>query len=81
MRGFGCAHDRIRFVPVQEKFAIAATGAEAAQSFAERGRTWRRGISVSEGVAMRAVTRVFVQLTCYVAAQTLAFAYPGELCD
>jgi hypothetical protein len=69
----------VRFVRVQEQFAIAATGAEAAQSVVERGSAWRRGVSVTEGVAMRAVTRVFVELARDVATQTLAVAHTGQL--
>jgi hypothetical protein len=70
----------MRFVPIQGQFAIAAAGADAAESCVERGNTWRRGISETEGVAMRAVTRVFVELARYVAAQTLALAHAGQLC-
>ena len=70
----------MRLVPVLEQFAIAAAGAEAAESFVERGSTLRRGISETEGVAMGAVTRVFVELTRYIAAQTLALAHACQLC-
>jgi hypothetical protein len=70
----------MRFIPVQEQLAIAAASADAAQSFAQGGRAWRRGISEADGVAMRAVTRVVVELARHIAAQALALAHAGQLC-
>jgi hypothetical protein len=74
-----CPESPMRFVPVQEQLAVATAGTDTAKSFAKSGGAWRGGVAVTDGVAMRAVARVVLELTRYVAAQALALAYPGEL--
>jgi hypothetical protein len=69
----------MRLVPVHEQLAVAAAGAEATESFVQGGRPWRDGISVTEGMAMRAVAPVFVELARHVAAQTFALAHAKQL--
>ena len=70
---------RVRFVGIEEQFAIATARAHAGQSSAQRGGPSGGRIAEVKRVAMRPVTRELVELAGYIAAQAFAVADLGQL--